>query len=84
MRHCIHYKPIRDRSQLFTIYFSNDSFQNLPVFLIKQINDFNEQEINSNKSHQNYTISIHLRTYSSFKAALTAGKVSMLGNINNF
>ena len=31
----------------------------------------------------NYTISIRLRTYSSFKAALTAGKVSMLGNCPN-
>ena len=29
---------------------------------------------------QNYTISIRLRTYSSFKAALTESKVSMLGN----
>ena len=29
--------------------------------------------------NQNYAISIRLRTYSSFKAALTAGKVSMLG-----
>ena len=33
--------------------------------------------------NQNYTISIRLRTYSSFKAALTAGKVSMLGNCPN-
>ena len=32
--------------------------------------------------NQNYTISIRLRTYSSFKA-LTAGKVSMLGNCPN-
>ena len=29
------------------------------------------------------TLSIRLRTYSSFKAALTAGKVSMLGNCPN-
>ena len=33
--------------------------------------------------NQNYTISIRLSTYSSFKAALTAGKVSMLGNCPN-
>ena len=33
--------------------------------------------------NQNDTISIRLRTYSSFKAALTAGKVSMLGNCPN-
>ena len=32
---------------------------------------------------QKYTISIRLRTYSSFKATLTAGKVSMLGNCPN-
>ena len=41
---------IRDRSQLFTIYLSNDSFQNILVFLIKQINGFNEHAINSIKS----------------------------------
>ena len=32
---------------------------------------------------RNYTISLRLRTYSSFKAALTAAKVSMLGNCPN-
>ena len=49
---------IKDRSQLFTIHFPNDSFQNLPVFLIKQINGFIDA-INSNKStsklHNIYT-----------------------------
>ena len=38
---------------------------------------------NSIEINKNYTISIRLRTYSSFKAALTAGKVSMLGNCPN-
>ena len=33
--------------------------------------------------NQNYIISISLRTYISFKAALTAGKVSLLGNCPN-
>ena len=50
---------IKDRSQLLTIHFLNDSFQNLPVFLFKQINGFNEHAINSNKSisklHNIYT-----------------------------
>ena len=66
---------IRDRSQSFTIDFLNDSFQNLPVFLINQINGFNEHAINSNKStsklYNIYTLRNKNILYNSFKAVLT-------------